>query len=62
MGIFLPLPPILQNQYYKVKAAKTKNIKKETFQPDIFVPFPNPHYICIVFHGIRFKVSEDWLS
>ncbi len=19
-------------------------------------------YICIVFHGIRFKVSKDWLS
>ena len=45
------------------KHFSTENsFKKSKFSVLGLAGFENLMYFCTVFHGIRFKVSEDWLS
>ena len=45
------------------KHFSTENsFKKSKFSVLWLAGFENLMYFCTVFHGIRFKVSEDWLS
>lgn len=41
---------------------KQKNVKEMPKNKSILAVNGGKSYFCISFHGIRFKVSEDWLS
>ena len=59
---------MLMNTYERIarklelQKGEPNSFKKSKFSVLWLAGFENLMYFCTVFHGIRFKVSEDWLS